>query len=276
MDKMDRILLEAVKEASKALPLDEMRVRIEHAERREKEKRRRRLQYASMAAMLVLGLGLGALAGRSPMFSGDRAALQPAQAVETAGPAPAQMPAPEAQTASPAATVAPPDSTVVERPGGDAFVLDPPNADGDGMGTVTFVMTRQFASLPRASSVKKLLPGWLPASLKNEAFTVDASMGYWRVQNQDDPEVLRAFDLYMETAMDADMVLTEDIIGKPPDFRAQNMPIGTGFLLRYEYGGGAAPWETWQIRVNADTYVQCYGTNIAQQDVLKIIENLGK
>ncbi|HWR23573.1 MAG TPA: hypothetical protein VN366_08860, partial [Feifaniaceae bacterium] len=152
-----------------------------------------------------------------------------------------------------------------------------PKTDGNVEETVTFVMQRHFDNLPVTDSVKDLLPGWLPDALRDKIFTMDASSGYWKMQNQDNPDEWIGFDLYVAINGEdwVDGMLEQEIIGLPEGYSAGSMPVGSGFLLRYESASeGSEPTEYWMLRVSEDTYVQCYGS-VSREDQMKIIENLG-
>lgn len=253
MDKLEKIIRESARQAAQDVPLDAMWEALRQAARVKREKRMRVIRQASMAAMLVIALGIGVLMGRSPMFAPQYVVVAPPKTDE--------------ETTEP---VTIPDNVVV----------DPPKTDSTGDETITCVMRARFENLPVTDSVKDLLPGWLPDTLRDKLFTMDAASGYWKMQNQDDPNRWITFELSIAAGQDradwVDAMLQQDIVGLPEGYSAKSMEIGTGFLLRYDYGSEEIPaLEYWILRVAEDTYVQCIGT-VSREDCIKIIENLGK
>ena len=259
MDKLERILQYSARQAIEALPVDAMWESLQKAAQIKRQKRKRILRQASMAAMLVVSLGVGIVLGRSPMFSPAYVVVDPPKTDST--PAPAESI---------------PDSTVVDPPGDteapDVIVVDPPKTD-PGTPDVAFVEMQEFRHLPEVDSIKDLLPGWLPDVLLDQRFVQDVPGGYWSVASSDDSH----FFVVNEVGWDHIRELfNERANGLPEGVSPKTVPIGTGVLLRLTEKNSSVYREMWYLRTGEYSYIECEFNGLMPEDVMKIIDNLGK
>lgn len=253
MDKLDRILKNSAHRATDALPLDGMWESLQNAAQARRQRRKLVLRQASMAAMLVVGLGAGIVLGRSPLLPPTYVIVEP-----------------------PAPTESIPDSTVVDPPGDaevpDVIVVDPPKTD-PGTPDEAFAEMREFKYLPKADSIKELLPGWLPDVLLDQRFVRDIPENRWVVEARDSNEF---FTLGVVSQSHIQAMFNERAEILPEGVSAETLPVGTGVLLRFVEDEGPIFREMWYLRTENYSYVECIADGLLPEDVIKIIDNLGK
>ncbi len=262
MDKLERILQNSARQATEALPVDTMWESLQKAAQIKRQKRKLLLRQASMAAMLIVSLSVGVALGRSPMFSPAYVIVDPPKTDAT--------PAPPEET---------PDNTVIDPPGyttiPDNIVVDPPKTD-PGTPAEVFVSMREFKHLPKTDSIKDLLPGWLPDILLDQRFVQNIPENHWVAETSDPNQF---FTLSVVEWSYIQEVLNERAEGLPEGFSAETLPVGTGVLLHFEEEEGEEGdifREMWYLRTGDYSYVECMADGLLPEDVIKIIDNLGK
>lgn len=253
MDKLDRILKNSAHRATDALPLDGMWESLQKAAQARRQRRKLLLRQVSMAAMLVVGMGAGIVLGRSPLLSPAYVIVEPPAPIESI-----------------------PDSTVVDPPGDpevpDVIVIDPPKTD-PGTPEEVFVEMREFKHLPQTGSIKDLLPGWLPDVLHDQRFIQDVPENRWMLEGSDTDQF---FTLGVVSQGHIQAMFNERENLLPEGITAETLPVGTGVLLRFAEDEGPIFREMWYLRTGDYSYAECIVDGLLPEDVLKIIDNLGK
>ena len=207
----------------------------------------------SMAAMLVVGLGAGIVLGRSPLLSPAYVVVEPPAPVESI-----------------------PDNTVVDPPGDpealDVIVVNPPKTDA-GTPDVAFVELREFEHLPKTDSIKDLLPGWLPDVLREQRFTRDIPQNYWAAEASNGGHLFEVSEPHWSYIQELFRERAQDL---PQGIDAETLPVGTGVLLRFTENGIGASRQAWYLRTGDYTYMECTFEGLLPEDVIRIIDNLGK